>query len=107
MLLITILWSLPVLTKIMTVMSVTMSSLFVRMYSNSVFVTPFGLFHVHLFPAFFGNMEFMMLYFLDVAYSTKMSPLAFLNSSLNVPVAVSVGFVLFPIYATKSPDTTV
>ena len=63
----------------------------------SVFVTPFGLFHVHLLFAFFWNMVFMILYFLGVAHSTKMSPLSFLNSSANLPVAVSVGFVLFPI----------
>ena len=50
-LLINILWSLPILTWL-TVTSMTMSRLFVRMYSVSVFVTPFGFFHVHLLSAF-------------------------------------------------------
>ena len=71
MLLITSLWSLPMLTWLMTVTSVTMSGLFVRMWSISVVVRPFGLFHVHLLPAFFWNMVFMISYFLDVAHSTK------------------------------------
>ena len=31
----------------------------------------FGLFHVHLLPVFFWNMEFMILYFLDVAHLPK------------------------------------
>ena len=52
-LLISIMWSLPTLTWLMTVTSVTMSGLFVRMQSISVFVAPFGLFHVHLLPAYF------------------------------------------------------
>ena len=86
MLLIAILWSLPVLTWLMTVSSVTMFGLFLRMLSNSFFVTPFGLFYVHLLPAFFWNMVFMSLYFLDVAHSTKVSPLSFLNS---IPYLVS------------------
>ena len=94
MLLITSLWSLPMLTWLMTVTSVTLSGLFVRMYSISVFVTPFGLFHDHLLPAFFWNMVFMILYFLYVPHSTKVLPLSFLNSSPNLPVPVSVGFVL-------------
>ena len=63
------------------------------------FVTPFGLSHVHPLPAFFWNMAFMILYFLDVAHSTQVSPLSFLNSRPNVPVAVSTMFVLFPIYS--------
>ena len=71
MLLITSLWSLSMLTWLMTVTSVTMSGLFVRMWSISVVVRPFGLFHVHLLPAFFWNMVFMISYFLDVAHSTK------------------------------------
>ena len=37
----------------------------------SVFVTPFGLFHVHLLPAFLWNMIFVILYFLGVAHSTS------------------------------------
>ena len=41
------------LTWLMTVTSVTMYGLRIRMWSVSVFVTPFGLFHVHLIPAFF------------------------------------------------------
>ena len=51
MLLITSLWSLPMLTWLMNVTSVTMSGL-LRVQSISVFVTPFGLFHIHLLPAF-------------------------------------------------------
>ena len=58
----------------------------------SAFVTPFGVFHVHLFSAFFWDLVFMILYFLDVAHSTKVSPLSFLNSSPSLPVAVSMGF---------------
>ena len=74
MLLITILWSLSMLTWLMTVTSVTF----------------FGHFHVHLLPAYFWNMVFMILCFLDVAHSTKVSPLSFFNSSPNLPVAVSM-----------------
>ena len=33
----------------------------------------------------------------SLAQSTKVSPLSFLNPSQNLPVAVSIGFVLFPI----------
>ena len=98
MLLITSLWSLPMLTWLMTVTSVMMSGLFVRMQSISVFITPFGLFHViHFLPAFFWNIAFVILYFLDVAHSTNVSPLSFLNSNPKLPVTVSVGIVLFPI----------
>ena len=50
---ISIMWSLPKLTCLTIVTYVTMSSLFVTMWSISVFVKPFGLFHVHLLPAFF------------------------------------------------------
>ena len=63
----------------------------------SVFVTPFGLFHVHVLPAFFWNMVFMILFCLDVAHSTKVSPLSFINPGPNLPVALSIRFVLFPI----------
>ena len=49
-----------------------------------------GLFHVK-------NMVFVILYFLDAVLSTKVSPLSFLNSSPNLPIAVSIGLVLFPI----------
>ena len=72
----------------------------------SFFMTPFGLFHVQLLPAFFWNMIFMM-YFLDVARSTKVFPLSYINSSSNVPVAFSVRFVLFHIYSLKCPITIV
>ena len=52
-------------------------------------------------------MVFMILYFLDVAHSTKVSLLSFLNSSPNLPVAVSIGFVLLPICILKSLITIV
>ena len=70
-----------------------------------MFVTPFGFFHIHLPSAFFWNMEFMILNVLDDAHSTEVSPLSFLNS--NLPVDVSIGFVLFPVCALKSPMTIV
>ena len=41
---------------------------------------------------------------LDVAHSTKASSLSFLNSRPNLPIAVSIGFVHFPICALKSPS---
>ena len=68
-LLIASLWSLPMMTWLIMVTYMTMSRLLVRMYSISVFVTPFEL--------------FMILYFLDVAHSTKVSLLLFLNPSPN------------------------
>ena len=60
------------------------------------YVTIFGLYHVHLLPAFFWNVVFVTLYFLDVAQSNKVSLLSFLNSSPNLPVGVSIGFGIFP-----------
>ena len=84
------------LTWLMTVTSVTMSGLFVRLqWSMLVFVTQFGLFHVHLLPVFFWNMVLIILYFLDGAHSTKVSPLSVFISSPNLPFAVSKGMVLF------------
>ena len=50
-------------------------------------------------------MVFVMMYFRDVAHSTKVSPLSFINSSPNLPVAVYIGFVCFPICALKYPIT--
>ena len=58
-----------------------------------VFVTSFEHFYVHLLPAFFWNMVFMIVYFVDVAHATKVSPVSFLNSSSNLPI----GLVLFRI----------
>ena len=89
MLFVTSLWSLAMLTWLMTVTSVTMSGLFVRMLCISVFVTPFGLFHVRLLPAFFWNMVFMILYFLDVANSTKVSLFRFLVQAQICPLLFS------------------
>ena len=97
MLHITSLWSLPMLTWLMTITSMSMYGLFVRMLSISVFVTPVRLFHVHLLLAFFWNMVFMILYFLDVAHSTKVSPLSFFNSSPYFSIVLSIGFVRFHI----------
>ena len=71
----------------------------------SVFVTPFGIFHVYLLPAFFRNIVFVTLYFFDIAHSAKVSLISFLNSNLNLPVAVSIGFLLFLICALKPPIT--
>ena len=97
------------LTWLKTVTSVKMkkSGLFVRMYSISAFITHFGLSHVHLVPAFFWNMVFMILYFLYVAQYTKVSSLSFLNPTPNLPVSVSTWFVIYPICALKSPITIV
>ena len=97
-LLIAVLWSLAMLTWLMTVTSVTMPGLFIRMKSISAFFTPFELFHVHLLPAFFWNMVFMILHFTDVAHSTEVLTLSLFNSSPNLPAAVSIGFVLFHIF---------
>ena len=60
------------------------------MSSISVLASPFGLFHDHRLPAFFWNMVFMILYFVDLDYSNKVSPLSFFNSSPNLPVAISI-----------------
>ena len=95
-LLMTSLWTLAMLTWLMTATLVTTSGLCIKMYSILVFFIPFAVFHVHILPAFFWNMVFMMFYFLDVAHSTKVSPFSLLNPSPKWPVAVSIGFVLFP-----------
>ena len=44
---ITIMWSLPILTRLMTVTSVTMLGLLVMMWSISLLMFPSGLLHVH------------------------------------------------------------
>ena len=75
MLLITILKSIPMLTWLTTVTSLTICDLFVRVYSISNFATLFGLFHVHLLPAFFWTTVFIISYF---SHSPKASPVSFL-----------------------------
>ena len=69
----------------------------------SAFVAPFGIFHIHLLPAFSMKHGIHDFYLLDAAaHSTEVSPLSFLIASPNLPIAVSIGFVLFPICVLKS-----
>jgi len=48
----------------------------------------------------------MMLYFLDVAYFTKLSSLSFIFSSPHLQVSVSMAFLRFSTYAVKVSPTS-
>ena len=98
-LLVTSLWSLPMLTWLSDdcYTSLTMSGLFVRTESIPVFVTPFGLFH--------GHLPISSLLSSGIWYSWFCTFLIF-PILPNLPVAVSTGFVLFPIWALKYPITS-
>ena len=69
-------------------------------------VTPFGLFHVSLLPAFFLNTLFVTVHTLGVRCPVYQGSLpTFVISSPNLPVAVSIGFVRFHTWVLKSPIT--
>jgi len=53
-----------------------------------------------------GSITCPLYTFLMLPILPKVSPLSFLNSSPHLSVAVSVGFVLLPIFALKSPVTS-
>ena len=97
MLVITILWSLPVLTLLMTVTSVMVSGL--DAVNFGLRYTVLG-FYVSISSLLLSETWYSCFFY--VAHSTKVSPLSFLNSSPNLPITVSIRFIIFPICVFKS-----
>ena len=99
------------INSLLTRVMIVTSHIFAGCSQLSVFFTPFRLFGVHILSAYFWNVVCMILYFLVVSYSSKLSPHVFIPSPnifefvrfpITIPSLSCLGFLIYYTFRCKS-----